>query len=118
MKSLAAYQEGRNGPDATWIAAAEAAVPARGPSTALPVSVYLITRNEAGNLKRLLPTLAQFAEVIIVDCGSTDATLEVARQFTNTKIAFRAWTGFSDQKNHALSLCTSHGCSISMLTKP
>ncbi len=106
MKSLAAYQEGRNGPDATWIAAAEAAVPARGPSTALPVSVYLITRNEAGNLKRLLPTLAQFAEVIIVDCGSTDATLEVARQFTNTKIAFRAWTGFSDQKNHALSLCT------------
>jgi len=72
----------------------------------LAVSVYLITRNEAGNLRRLLPTLTQFAEVVIVDCGSTDATLDVARQFTNTRIAYRAWTGFSDQKNHALSLCS------------
>lgn len=75
-------------------------------SATLPVSVYLITRNEADNLRRLLPTLAQFAEVVIVDCGSTDPTLDVARQFENVRTAYRAWTGFSDQKNHALSLCT------------
>jgi glycosyltransferase involved in cell wall biosynthesis len=73
---------------------------------AIPVSVYLITRNEEHNLQRLLPTLKAFAEVVIVDCGSTDATLHVARQFANVTTAHRCWTGFSDQKNHALSLCT------------
>jgi glycosyltransferase involved in cell wall biosynthesis len=72
----------------------------------LPISVYLITRNEEHNLRRLLPTLAQFAQVVIVDCGSTDATLHVAWQFSNVMTAYRGWTGFSDQKNYALSLCS------------
>ncbi|MEI7950925.1 MAG: glycosyltransferase family 2 protein [Gammaproteobacteria bacterium] len=71
----------------------------------LPVSAYLITRNEADNLRRLLPQLQDFAEVILVDCGSTDDTLQVAQGFANVKASHRDWTGFSDQKNHALSLC-------------
>jgi glycosyltransferase involved in cell wall biosynthesis len=72
----------------------------------LPVSVYLITRNEAANLQRLLPQLQDFAEIIVVDSGSTDDTVQIAQGFANAKVSFRAWTGFSDQKSHALSLCT------------
>jgi glycosyltransferase involved in cell wall biosynthesis len=72
----------------------------------LPVSVYLITLNEASNLQRLLPQLALFSEVVIVDSGSSDATLEVARGFANVKLFHRDWSGFSDQKNHALALCS------------
>jgi glycosyltransferase involved in cell wall biosynthesis len=72
---------------------------------ALRVSVYIITLNEAANLRRLLPQLSAFSEVVIVDCGSADGTLEVARSFENVRLSYRAWTGFSDQKNHALSLC-------------
>jgi glycosyltransferase involved in cell wall biosynthesis len=72
----------------------------------LPVSVYVITLNEAANLRRLLPQLAGFSEVVIVDSGSTDGTQDVAGSFANVKLFHRDWTGFSDQKNYALSLCS------------
>ena len=72
----------------------------------IAASVYIITRNEEHNLKRLLPVLACFAEVVVLDCGSTDSTVAVAGQFPNVVTAFRAWTGFSEQKAHALSLCS------------
>jgi glycosyltransferase involved in cell wall biosynthesis len=71
----------------------------------LPVSVYVITLNEAANLRRLLPQLAGFSEVVIVDSGSNDGTQDVARSFANVKLFHRDWSGFSDQKNYALSLC-------------
>jgi len=73
---------------------------------ALPVSVYVITLNEAENLRRLLPQLSGFDEVVIVDGGSTDATRKVACSFPNVHFYMRAWSGFSDQKNFALSLCS------------
>ena len=46
-----------------------------------------------------------FAEVIIVDCGSTDQTREIARGFPNVKFSHHEWSSFSEQKAHALSLC-------------
>jgi glycosyltransferase involved in cell wall biosynthesis len=70
-------------------------------------SVYIITRNEEQNLKVLLPRLACFDEVVIVDCGSTDGTVEYSRTFPNVVMSFRKWTGFSDQKAFALSLCSN-----------
>lgn len=74
-------------------------------SVQFPVSVYIITLNEAANLRRLLPQLSDFDEVVIVDSGSTDLTESVARQYPNVRFSSRGWTGFSDQKAHALSLC-------------
>jgi glycosyltransferase involved in cell wall biosynthesis len=68
--------------------------------------VYLITLNEAANLQRLLPQLAAFSEVVIVDSGSGDGTQEIASTFANVKLFHRDWSGFSDQKNYALSLCS------------
>ena len=73
----------------------------------LPVSVYLITLNEASNIENLLPELSIFDEVILVDSGSTDRTLEIARQFPNVRIFHRTWSGFGDQKNYARSLCSN-----------
>ena len=71
----------------------------------IPVSVYLITLNEADNLRRLLNQLLAFQEVIIVDCGSTDQTRDVASKFGNVQLFHRDWTTFSEQKAYALSLC-------------
>lgn len=73
----------------------------------IPVSVYIITLNEAEKLPGLLSQLAAFSEVVIVDCGSTDRTAEIARKFANVNFSFRAWTGYSEQKAYALSLCSN-----------
>lgn len=69
------------------------------------VSVFMITLNEITHLRRLLPQLSDFREVIIVDSGSTDGTVEFAACFPNVRVSHRDWTGFGDQKAHALSLC-------------
>lgn len=72
----------------------------------IPVSVYVITKDEEANITRLLDNLQSFAEIIIVDSGSTDRTLEIANSYSNTKVSFNQWPGFGEQKAHALSLCT------------
>lgn len=71
----------------------------------LPVSVYIITLNEEANITRLISQLADFDEIVLVDSGSTDKTILLAGKFPNVRIFYRQWTGFSDQKNYALSLC-------------
>ena len=71
----------------------------------IPVSVYIIALNEEANLRRLLPQLTSFLEVVIVDSGSQDLTADVARLFPNVRFMSREWTGFSAQKAYALSRC-------------
>ena len=71
----------------------------------IPASVYMITLNAAERLHDLLSQLNAFEEVIIVDCGSIDKTAEIAGGFPNVKFSYHAWSSFSEQKAHALSLC-------------
>jgi glycosyltransferase involved in cell wall biosynthesis len=73
--------------------------------TSIPVSVYIITLNEELHLQRLLPQLADFDEVVIVDSGSMDRTSWVATSFPNVRFSTHPWQGFGRQKMHALSLC-------------
>lgn len=65
------------------------------------LSVIIITKNEAANLRRCLQSVAWADEIIIVDSGSTDATLAIAQEFT-PHIYHVAWPGFGKQKNNAL----------------
>ena len=74
-------------------------------SQTLPVSAYIITLNEQENIGACLDRLVEFDEVILVDSGSTDATLAIASNYPNVKASFNEWPGFSEQKSHALSLC-------------
>lgn len=71
----------------------------------LPISVYVITLNEEKNIGRLLSQLTMVDEIVLVDSGSTDQTVGIARRFPNVTVYYRQWTGFSDQKNYALGLC-------------
>ncbi len=73
----------------------------------IPVSAYIITLNEAENIGACLDRLAEFDEVILVDSGSTDGTVEIASQYENVKASFNEWPGFSAQKAHALDLCSN-----------
>lgn len=72
----------------------------------IPVSVYIITKNCEPTLRQTLASVADFAEIILVDSGSTDNTIEIAQEF-NCKIYHQDWLGFAKQKQLALSYCKS-----------
>ncbi len=67
------------------------------------VSAFLITLNEAENLPRCLRSLHSLVdEIVVVDSGSTDATVELAHDF-GARVYEQPWLGFVGQKNFALS---------------
>jgi glycosyltransferase involved in cell wall biosynthesis len=68
-----------------------------------PVSVAIITLNEASGLKAALDSVAWADERIVVDSGSTDDTVAIAKAHAD-RVEVRAWTGYADQKNYAASL--------------
>jgi len=68
------------------------------------LSVAIVTFNEEENLARTLASVAWAGQIVIVDSGSTDRTLEIARSF-NATVLERPWPGFAAQKNFALSQC-------------
>jgi glycosyltransferase involved in cell wall biosynthesis len=72
----------------------------------LPLSIALISNNEEKNLRRCLRSIEDLAqEIILVDSGSTDATLSIAKEF-EAKTYHQEWLGYRDQKNCALTFCT------------
>jgi glycosyltransferase involved in cell wall biosynthesis len=76
-------------------------------SDAMPqsLSVAIITMNEEVNLARTLASVQFADEVIVLDSGSTDRTLEIARSF-DAKVYFEPWKGFATQKNSAIEKCS------------
>ena len=68
------------------------------------LSVAIITLNEEVNLPRTLASVAFADEVIVVDSGSTDNTVHIARNFGATVVEEK-WKGFATQKNSAISRC-------------
>jgi glycosyltransferase involved in cell wall biosynthesis len=66
-----------------------------------PISATVITYNEEHNIREALQSLSWVDEIIVVDSGSSDSTLEICRGFTH-KIFQREWTGYIDQKNFAV----------------
>jgi len=70
----------------------------------LLVSVCLIARNEEKYIEQCLRSVKRVAdEIILVDTGSTDRTVELARKFTD-RIYFHPWQdSFSEARNHYLT---------------
>jgi glycosyltransferase involved in cell wall biosynthesis len=66
-----------------------------------PISAAVITCNEEHNIREALQSISWVNEIIVVDSGSSDGTLEICRSFTD-KIFHREWTGYVDQKNYAV----------------
>jgi glycosyltransferase involved in cell wall biosynthesis len=77
------------------------------------LSACLITFNEEHNLPRVLNSVRELAdEIVVVDCGSTDRTLEIARGL-GAKVIAREWTNFAEQKNIAAA-AASHDWILSL----
>lgn len=70
----------------------------------IPISVTILTKNNAKYLEEVLQALAGFDEVLIYDNGSEDATLSIAQQFSNTKIERGPFLGFGPSHNRATEL--------------
>ena len=69
------------------------------------LSVAIITLNEEANLARTLASVQFADEIVVVDSGSTDRTLEIAQSF-DAKIVSSPWLGFAGQKNLAIESCS------------
>jgi glycosyltransferase involved in cell wall biosynthesis len=67
------------------------------------LSVIIITKNEAANVRDCIESVAWADEIIVVDSGSTDDTVSVARQMGALVYVHADWPGFGPQKNRALS---------------
>lgn len=70
----------------------------------IPASVFIICKNEAANIERALESVKMFDDIVLVDSGSTDETLEIAKRYPCRRY-FQAWLGYARQKQLALDLC-------------
>jgi glycosyltransferase involved in cell wall biosynthesis len=75
------------------------------PGGVTKLSAIIITKNEAANIADCLDTIAFCGERIVVDCGSTDDTVRLARE-KGAHVVHQDWLGFGAQKNFALGLAT------------
>lgn len=69
------------------------------------LSVALICRDEARILDRTLAAAAFADEIVVVDSGSTDGTVEIARRHT-PHVVHQPWLGYAAQKNLAIERTT------------
>ena len=73
--------------------------------TKLPISVFIIARNEADRIPAAIDSVCDWVdEVIVIDSGSDDATVAVSQQL-GAKTLFRTWSGFGPQKVFGESQC-------------
>ena len=68
-----------------------------------PISVTILTKNSSRYIEACLSSVTNFEEVVILDNGSVDNTLEIAARFTNVKIFKSEFIGFGPLKNLAQS---------------
>lgn len=69
------------------------------------ISVIIITKNEASRIEACLRSVAWADEIIVLDSGSTDNTVELCKDYTD-RIFITDWPGFGPQKNRALEKAT------------
>jgi len=70
------------------------------------LSVVIITKNEEAGIRRCLESVTWADEIVVLDSGSTDATVRICREYTQ-HVHETGWPGFGPQKNRALERATA-----------
>lgn len=71
------------------------------------ISAVLIVKNEAKKLPDCLASLAWADEIIVLDSGSDDETLQIAESYSAKVFSNTEWQGFGVQRERAASFATS-----------
>ncbi|WP_266159493.1 glycosyltransferase family 2 protein, partial [Dyella silvatica] len=71
----------------------------------LPLTLVVITHNEAENIARCLDSVPFAAEKLVIDSGSEDDTVAVA-QGLGARVVHQDWLGFGPQRNFASTQCS------------
>ena len=72
----------------------------------LGLSTYILTNNSEQRLRQVLAAVSRVTdELIVVDSGSTDGTLSIAKEF-NAKILYRKFDNFRDQRVFGEEACS------------
>ena len=66
----------------------------------MKISATIITYNEERNLPRAIESLRCCDEILVVDSGSTDRTVDIAEKF-GARVVEANWRGYAGQKNYA-----------------
>ncbi|MBF0377089.1 MAG: glycosyltransferase family 2 protein [Desulfamplus sp.] len=69
------------------------------------LSVTVIAKNESENIGKCLDSIKWADEIIVLDSGSSDNTVEISKQYTD-KVFITDWQGFGIQKNRAVDMAT------------
>ena len=70
----------------------------------IPLSVAIITKDEAENLPACLASVRFAGQVVVVDSGSTDDTVKIAADL-GCDVFVESWRGFGPQKQFAIDRC-------------
>ncbi|MBI2743260.1 MAG: glycosyltransferase family 2 protein [Chlamydiales bacterium] len=70
------------------------------------ISVTILVKNGEATLQKTLESLSSFPEVLLYDSGSTDSTLEIAKNFSNVRIHNGEFIGFGPTHNVASNLAS------------
>jgi glycosyltransferase involved in cell wall biosynthesis len=71
--------------------------------SSIPVTVIILTHNEALNIGPCVESLSAFGEIIVLDSGSTDGTIDILRsRFPRVRVLEHPFQDFGQQRNWAL----------------
>jgi glycosyltransferase involved in cell wall biosynthesis len=76
----------------------------------IKASVLLLTQNNEKSIVRCLDTLKDFSEVVIIDGGSKDKTIEIAKGYSNVVVHENPWPGFIEQRNVSIERASEKWC--------
>jgi len=71
----------------------------------MKVSAVIITLNEEDRIKACLESVSFCDEIVVVDAGSSDRTVEIAKRFTD-RVIHHKWESYGAQKSYAINLAT------------
>ena len=67
------------------------------------ISAVVLAKNNANTIRNTLESLINFEDVVVYDNGSTDSTMEIAKEFVNVSLVEGKFKGFGWTKNQAVS---------------